>query len=593
MEKLNIVNLIESNPITKLSNTFNNKLLNKIKENFTDIQQQLFISSFYCYLNYDQTKDFVIDLDNIWQWLGFSQKDAAKRLLEKHFTMEIDYKVSLRQSVEQKVGRGGHNKEIIMLNIKTFKLLCIKSSTKKANEIHEYYIKLEQLLQDTILEESDELKLQLQVNKKESALKNHKTFIQAYENKNVVYIFKIKDIDDKIIIKIGSTHSIKERSMNISTVFDIQVLLLQVVESDNHFKFERFLHNHEFIKKYHHPIAMKNKKLSRETYMVKQEELDEMLKIIDLNKSKFQNSNLLIEKIKLKTEELKNVNETLLFEKEILLLEKELEKEKIILQQKELEKELYYKNQELLINNNLIPEEKNIIQDSIDENITNCNYMLKERKNGKNTPKIYKYDPNDLKTPIQVYDSPIDVEREYENLSLSQLKRSANNNTIYKNFRWLSLDRNDKLPESIPETKITKHKSPDIKYIAMIDIKQTKIMEVFANQKQAVEARNMKSRSFTRAIQNNSISSGHYWKFFDDCSEEMKKKFLLTSKLPEKYVPKIGKHVEQIDPKTNNVIAKYCSNREVCKKFQMSVLSLKKASETGNIHHGYKWKIIN
>jgi hypothetical protein len=41
------------------------------------------------------------------------------------------------------------------------------------------------------------------------------------------------------------------------------------------------------------------------------------------------------------------------------------------------------------------------------------------------------------------------------------------------------------------------------------------------------------------------------------------------------------------------VIATYYSNREICKKFQMSVLSLKKASETGNLHHGYKWKIIN
>jgi hypothetical protein len=36
MQSLNIVNLIESNPITKLSNTYNGKLLCKIKENFTE-----------------------------------------------------------------------------------------------------------------------------------------------------------------------------------------------------------------------------------------------------------------------------------------------------------------------------------------------------------------------------------------------------------------------------------------------------------------------------------------------------------------------------------------------------------------------------
>ena len=51
-KQLNIVELIENNPITRLSNTYQNKLLNKIKETFTDDEQQIFIASFYCYLNY-------------------------------------------------------------------------------------------------------------------------------------------------------------------------------------------------------------------------------------------------------------------------------------------------------------------------------------------------------------------------------------------------------------------------------------------------------------------------------------------------------------------------------------------------------------
>ena len=73
MSVLNIVELIESNPISKLSNAYNGKLLTKIKDVFTDFEQQLFVSSFYCYLNYNKTTDFVVDLDNVWKWLGFSQ----------------------------------------------------------------------------------------------------------------------------------------------------------------------------------------------------------------------------------------------------------------------------------------------------------------------------------------------------------------------------------------------------------------------------------------------------------------------------------------------------------------------------------------
>ena len=77
---IDIVNLIESNPITKFSGDYQSKLIEKVKKQFTDYEQQLFLSSFYCYLKYDPKNDFVIDLDNVWQWLGFSQKVRAKEL---------------------------------------------------------------------------------------------------------------------------------------------------------------------------------------------------------------------------------------------------------------------------------------------------------------------------------------------------------------------------------------------------------------------------------------------------------------------------------------------------------------------------------
>ncbi len=91
MQSLNVVHLIEKTTITRLSGSYNNRLLQRIKDHFTDSQQQLFVTSFYCYLNYNQTTDFVIDLDDIWEWLGFNQKYGAKRVLEKQFTLNIDY----------------------------------------------------------------------------------------------------------------------------------------------------------------------------------------------------------------------------------------------------------------------------------------------------------------------------------------------------------------------------------------------------------------------------------------------------------------------------------------------------------------------
>jgi hypothetical protein len=95
-------------------------------------------------LKHDTRKDFVIDLDDVWEWLGFKQKVNAKTLLEKCFEIDKDYIKSLLLQQKQTIHmKGGHNKEIIMLNVETFKRFCLKAGTKKADEIHEYYLKLE------------------------------------------------------------------------------------------------------------------------------------------------------------------------------------------------------------------------------------------------------------------------------------------------------------------------------------------------------------------------------------------------------------------------------------------------------------------
>jgi hypothetical protein len=424
-------------------------------------------------------------------------------------------------------------------------------------------------------------------------LKNHKIFLQSYESKNVVYVCKIKNFEDKIIIKIGSSQSLKERISHISTAFNLeQILLLEVIQSDNHTKFERFLHKNDFIKNYFYTLEMKDGSMSKETYLVNQEQFDEIIKIMHNFENK---DNKALEELRLKKEIMKENNEKIILQQKELDLEQkklDLEQKKIEYEIKKMEYEMNKTNIILEENNDIDTESSDESNDELELNIT-ANYQIKSRKNGLRVPKVYQYDPNDLKTPIKVFDSPADVEREYNNISLSPLKTSSKNNTIYKDFRWLFLKRDENIPESIPETEVNKHISPDIKFLAMIDIKQTQILNVFCNQKEAVKARNLKSNSFTRAIQTGSISSGHYWKFFDDCSQEMKDDYFSRGLvLPEKYVPKSGKSVQQIDPKNNEIIAVHNSIRDIVKKFQMSYSSLKKASDSGIIHNGYKWKII-
>lgn len=171
IQKLDIVNLIDNNPIIRLSGNYQSNFLRKLKKKFTENEQRLFVSSFYCYLNYNSKTDFIIELENVWKWLGFSRIDPCKVVLTKHFKKDIDYKIHTKDLTEEnfapqvagtkKDRRGGYNKEKILMTVNTFKKLCLKSNTKKADEIHDYFIKLEESLQETINEESNELRNQL------------------------------------------------------------------------------------------------------------------------------------------------------------------------------------------------------------------------------------------------------------------------------------------------------------------------------------------------------------------------------------------------------------------------------------------------
>jgi len=209
MESLNIVQLIEKNAMTRLSKDYENKLINKI-------------ASFYTFLNYDLKKDFVIDFDNVWKWLGFSRKDPAKRLLDKFFTIDIDYQITKPahpnsgagfEGLNEKpappicgagfedenkfknLGGAGLNKETILLNVNTFKKFCLKAGTKKADEVHDYYIKLEELLQETINEETNELRLQLQI--KDDKLKEETMIRMNLKAKYECFLYRRIDIDNK------------------------------------------------------------------------------------------------------------------------------------------------------------------------------------------------------------------------------------------------------------------------------------------------------------------------------------------------------------------------------------------------------------
>lgn len=296
---LNIVDLIENNPITRLSNTYQHKLLTKIKANFTENDQHMFVASFYCYLKHDARNDFVIDLDDVWRWVGFATKQKAKDLLEKHFTIDIHYKLLLNSSVKQKEDtRGGHNREIIMLNVETFKKFCLKAGTKKADEIHDYYIKLEQTLHEVLQEESHELKLQLEektteltqqvlLSEKEKERLREKTLLEQFpKNTQCVYYGLIDNVSaqQENLIKFGNSNDLRARVRAHKDTYT-NFRLVNAFKVDNKFQIENAIKIHPLLAARMRSLLILNKKYVELLHLdgISFIELDKLLREIITN----------------------------------------------------------------------------------------------------------------------------------------------------------------------------------------------------------------------------------------------------------------------------------------------------------------------
>jgi hypothetical protein len=371
-------------------------------------------------------------------------------------------------------------------------------------------------------------------------------------------------------------------------------LLLDAFECENHTKFEKWIRNNDLVKPLYYEIKKQNGISTRETFLVNEEQCNDIVKIMHNEVKKFTKDdvNLLIELENKRSEnedKRRITEETIINQTElnIKLEEIRLQRDELRLQHNELQLKIQENAMKIAenhveVSDNPISPEKSIQEES------NPFLHIKSREHTR-SPKVYQYNSETLEL-IQMYDSIINVIREFHSSSPSALKLAAKNNTIYKGFRWLLVDRNmTDVPILSPTVE---SRTQAIEYIAMIDIQQTKILNVFPSQKEAAIARNLAGFStISRAIKQQSISSGHYWNLFNRCTEEMRDEYLKLNSLPEQHVKSNGISVLQIHPVTHEEITSYKSITEVLKKFQMSRVSLIKAAETNEIHNGFRWKM--
>jgi len=578
------VSLIEKNPVSKLSGSYQSKLLNKIQQNFTDDEQHLFIASFYCYLNCDP-KDFIIDLDNIYEWVGFSRKDHAKRLFLKHFTINIDYKVSLPQLGEQKINdtRGGNNKETILMTIKTFKKLCMKAATKKADEIHDYFIKLEEILQETIAEESTELQMQLMGAKTDIVIEKHLTLLSAYDNRALVYILKVECPNFNaglFLIKIGATQNIKERIQHISSEFGCKIYALELFPCEDHFAFETFLKDHHFIcpLNYKQRVGTKLFK-STECFTVSSNEQYAKIKRIIFNHvSRYYEKNL--EGKKLQVSLLKAQNE----EKLIKLFDG---KPETFVEYMKLLKQPDIKSED---KDDEESKEKDEEDDAEDDDQEEPIQTFKPAR-GSQGPIVHMYEPTDFSRVYKIIDGITEATREIQGSSFTAIKTASKNKTLFLQYRWFLVDRNDpepNAPKDIGATVLQQERNTG--FIAQLDKHKNLVLKVFLKRGDAAAHISQHPSAMTTAVQFGRPLSGYYFIEWESVDDAKKQTYLNTHTLPVNDVKLRGVAIDQLHPDTMALIKTHLSKADVVKEFHMSPKTIVDVIEKERIYNGFRWK---
>ena len=600
MATLNIVDLIEKNPISKLSSTYQSKLLTKIKKNFTNDDQQLFLASFYCYLNYNSSTDFIIDLDNIWKWLGFQQKVTAKNLLEKYFSIDIDYKnLVLRtddQDSEEKK-HGGHNKETFMLTIDTFKLFCFKAGTPKSGKIREYYIKLEKILNEVIEEENNEFKLQvnqlkntlmqteenskkseetskkiIEKLKKDKELEKHNLLLREFASAGaIIYIIKVKSYENgEYVIKIGESRRGIEARYNEHKSNYEESLILDCFSVKRSKDFESFIHNHKDIK-FNQVKDLPGHENANELFLIgKNLTYGILYNIIKTNIKQFDEIDYNSMNLNLETimNALTNQPQQLLEDKNTI--NQLLETQKLLLQKiTNLEKS----NKDIL-------EKLNASQTRTTTNFGQPLPTLGQR--------LQKINPETLQL-IKVYESVTECMNENANIKRPSINKAIEENTVYHGFRWAFVDR-ELDPNIIRDLQPTREtKIQNLGYIAKLNPDKTEILNVYLDRKTAAMSNGYESNSaLDNPVRNNTISNGHYYMLYEKCDDELKEEFVNRNNgEPLLYKDGVGQY-----DSNNNLVKEFSSKYDCIKTLHISDKTLAKCLDNNVVYDGQFYKHI-
>jgi len=168
-----------------------------------------FIDEFSGFLihDYNQTK-ICVDLDIVCKWLNV-RKDEVMSTLRSSYRNGIDYTIT--KGTNKKGKYGGNNYRIVMITPDCFKRLCMRSKSKKSEEVRSYYIALEGLLMKYFEQLLHGMQSEIQGMKKQISPSKDKTDHAGY-----IYVLRASTTKDSVY-KIGRTKDLGQRLSSYQT----------------------------------------------------------------------------------------------------------------------------------------------------------------------------------------------------------------------------------------------------------------------------------------------------------------------------------------------------------------------------------------
>ena len=431
---------------------------------------------------------------------------------------------------------------------------------------------------------------------KHKELENEKVLLDKFSNiGSIIYIIKVKTfIDGTYVIKIGeSRRGIQNRYSEHKKNYD-ECLLLDCFQVNKSKDFEYMLHHHTIIR----PNKVKNlenHERENELFLIGQNLTYQMvLKIIDDN---IDNYNYTVRE--------------LLLENEILRLKRDNPLANVDV---ELFAELIQTNKELIESNKMLNERvislentiKILIENKVVENSTYLQETSSSNKlkvvsepSKKETklvtgfgqqmphlgPRLQKINPETLQL-VKVYECVTEAMNEDKTIKRPSITKAINENTIYRGFRWLLVERNldPNIIYSIEPTKQIQQQN--LGYVAKLNFDKTEILNVYLDRKTAALSNGYKTPSaLDNPVKNQTSANDYYYILYEQCNEE------LTSNFEEKYgEPILYKNgVGQYDE--NNILIKEFKCKFECQReVIISDKTLRKALTTNILYNGYYYK---